>query len=64
MTLLVIITIYGVTIQSCSGAWVWLIIILVVVSCTDLSLYFFTPVQQFHPTFLCFYYTNSTLYIF
>ena len=53
MTLLVIITIYGVTIQSCSGAWVWLIIILVIVSCTDLSLYFFTPVQQFHPTCLC-----------
>ena len=47
------------TIQSCSGAWVWLIIMLVIVSCTDLFLYFlylfsnfiqlvpilFTPVQ-------------------
>ena len=45
--------------DSCSGTWVWLIIILVVVSCTDLFLYFlhlfsnfiqlvlilFTPVQ-------------------
>ena len=29
----------GATMQSCSGAWVWLIIILVVISCTDLSLY-------------------------
>ena len=26
----------------CSGAWVWLIIIFVIVSCTDLSLYFYT----------------------
>ena len=30
---------FGATIQSCSGAWVWLITILVVVSCTDLFLY-------------------------
>ena len=46
----------GVTIQSCSGAWMWLIIILVIISCTDLFLCFlhlfsnlvpvlFTPVQ-------------------
>ena len=29
----------GASIQSCSGAWMWLIIIiLVIVSCTDLSL--------------------------
>ena len=56
-----------VTIQSCSGAWVWLIIILVIISCTDLSsLYIlhqfsnfiqlvpvlFAPVQLF--TFLIF----------
>ena len=47
---------YGVTLQSCSGAWVWLIITLVIVSCTDLFMYFlhlfsnlvpvlFTPLQ-------------------
>ena len=49
----------GATIQSWSGAWVWLIIMPVIVSCTDLFLYFlylfsnfiqlvpilFTPVQ-------------------
>ena len=56
---MVIMTIYGAAIQSCSGAWAWLIIILVIVSCTSLSLCFlhlfsnfiqlvsvlFTPVQ-------------------
>ena len=31
---------YGATLQSCSDAWVWLIIILVIISCTDLFLYF------------------------
>ena len=50
---------YGATLQSCSGSWVWLIIILVIISRTDLFLYFlylfsnfiqlvsvlFTPVQ-------------------
>ena len=30
----------GATLQNCSGAWVWLIIILVIISCTDLFLYF------------------------
>ena len=57
MTLMVIITICGATIQSWSGAWVWLIIILAIVSCTGLFLcflyqfsnfihfYTFTPVQ-------------------
>ena len=46
----------GATLQSCSGAWVWLIIIHVIVSCTNFFLYFlhllnnlvpvlFTPVQ-------------------
>ena len=32
----------GETLQKCSGAWVWLIIILVIISCTDLSLYLYT----------------------
>ena len=63
----------GVTIQSCSGAWVWLIVILVIISCTDLSLYFlhlfsnfiqlvliiFTPVQLC--TFLIAPWTNFAL---
>ena len=40
MILIVIITIYGVTIQSCSGAWVLLIIILAIVCCTGLFLCF------------------------
>ena len=50
MTLMVIITICGVTIQSCGGAWVWLIIILAIVQVCS---YAFTPVQQFHPTCFC-----------
>ena len=37
----------GATIQSCSDAWVWLIIIFVIVSCTDLSLYFLHPFSNF-----------------
>ena len=63
---------YGATLQSRSGAWVWLIIILVIVSCTDLFLYFlhlfsnlvavfFIPVQRSCP---CTFYTCSTLYPF
>ena len=38
---------FGATIQSCSGAWVWLIIILVVISCTDLFLYFLNLLINF-----------------
>ena len=38
---------FGATIQSCSGACVWLIIILVIVSCTDLSLYFLDLFSNF-----------------
>ena len=46
------------TIQSCSGAWVWLIIILVVVSCTHLFLYFLhlfnsVPFKNFWKILLC-----------
>ena len=53
------------TMQSCSGAWVWIIIMLVVVSCADLFLHvLFTPVQQFHPTCSRTFYTCSTLYLF
>ena len=38
----------GTSIQSCSGAWMWLIIIiLVIVSCTDLSLYFLRIFSKF-----------------
>ena len=55
------ITIYRVTIQSCSGAWVQLTIILVTVSCTGLSLHFFIPVQ---PTCSCTFYTCSIPYLF
>ena len=57
MTVMVIITICGTTIQSCSGAWVWLIIILAIVQACS---YAFTPVQQFHPACFCtFYLFNS-----
>ena len=41
-----------------------LLIILVIVSCTDLSSVLFTPVQQFHPTCPRTFYTCSTLYLF
>ena len=33
---------FGATIQSCSGAWVWVIIILAIISCTGLFLCFCT----------------------
>ena len=53
----------GATIQSCSGAWVWLIII---VSCTDLSCIFyrdlFSNFIQLVPGY-SFSYTSSTLYL-
>ena len=45
MTLMMIITIYGVTIQSCSGAWVLLIILLVIMQLYRLVPVLFTPVQ-------------------
>ena len=51
---------------SFNGAWVHvaIIITLVIVSCTDImSMYFVTPVQQFHPTCPCTFYTCSTLYL-
>ena len=45
-----------------SGAWVWLIITLFIVSCTDLSgPVLFTPVQQFYSTCPHTFYTCSTL---
>ena len=52
---MVIRTIYGATVQSCSGALVWLIIILVIISSELYRLVplLFTPVQQFHSTCLC-----------
>ena len=37
----------GATIQSCSDSWVWLIIIFVIVSCTDLFLYFLYQFSNF-----------------
>ena len=37
----------GATIQSCRGAWMWLIFILVTVNCTDLSLYFLHLFSEF-----------------
>ena len=42
MPLMVTITLYGATIQGCSGAWVLLITILAIVSCTGLYLSFYT----------------------
>ena len=38
VTLMVITTIYGGTIQSCSGTWVWLLIIIVIINCKGLFL--------------------------
>ena len=53
---------FGVTLQSCSGAWVWLIIILVL-SVVQTCPCTFTPVQQFHSTCPRTFYTGSTLYL-
>ena len=55
------------TLQSCSGACVWLIIILVIISCTDLFLYLW-PVQQscprnFYCTFLSMSYIDNSSYL-
>ena len=67
MTTIVFITMYGATIQSSSGAWVWLICI---ISCTNVQacpcIYFNTcsTQHQYHPTFLCTFYTCSTRYLF
>ena len=61
--LLVIIAICGATIQRCSGAWLWLIIILAVVSCTGLFPCFLHLFSNNYPTCFCTSYTCSTLYL-
>ena len=61
--MLVIIAICGVTIHRCSGAWVWLIIILAIVSCTGLFLCFLHLFTSIYPTCFCTFYTCSTLYL-
>ena len=59
---MMVIVIYGVTIQSRSSAWVWLKIILVIISCTCLSLYFYT-ISAISPNLSLYLYTCSTLYL-
>ena len=52
---------YGATLQSCSGAWVWRI--LVIIGCTDLFLYFYTC-SAISANLSPYFYTCSTLYLF
>ena len=54
----------GAIVQSCSGAWVWLIITLAIISCTDLSLYFYTCSANSSKLSLYTSYICSTLYLF